>query len=204
MSYGNNNNVDDLSSFFEGAQAYASTSEPFDSALFEEAYPSQSLPSAQQSTFNQAQRQTQSQSPALPQFKPTQNTYAPHQYGQNVYNPQAMSQQGFDQHLLSRPSHSPAPFDQYAYQQSMAYPQQSFNYAYNSFNPTRQQTPTQAFRPQVNGQTPGYMNAARPPQTQAHVSQVQVRCQSLAKILKLIRDRAPMASLTHISNRSVL
>lgn len=174
--YGNSNNVNDLTSFFDDVQSYATTNNdtPFDSALFEEAFPSQPSQPVQQSTFNQSQRQSQSQSPALPQFKPAQNAYNPQQYPQNVYNQQSMAQQGFDQHLLARPTHSPAPFDQYAYQQSMGYGQQSFDYRFNSFHSQRQPTPTQAFRPQVTPQATNYMNSSRPPQTQAHVSQIQV------------------------------
>lgn len=175
MPYGNNNNVDDLNTFLNSAQHYASTNDdnPFDSALFEEAFPSQSLQPAQQSTFNQAQRQSQSQSPALPQFKSTQSTFTSQQYGQNVY-PQGMVQQGFDQHMLARPTHSPTPYDQYPYQQTMNYGQQPFNYSFNSFQTQRQPTPTQAFRPQVNQQPSNYMNSPRPPQAQAHISQIQV------------------------------
>lgn len=175
--YGNSNNVDDLSAFFDGVQSYATTNNDtsFDPALFEEAFPSQPSQSVQQSTFNQNQRQTQSQSPALPQFKPAQNAYPTQQYNQNVYNPQSMTQQGFDQHLLTRPTHSPAPFDQYAnYQQPMNYGQQSFDYRFNSFHAQRQPTPTQAFRPQITPQTSNYLSQPRQPQTQAHVSQVQV------------------------------
>lgn len=172
--FDNNNNVDDLTSLFNSAQQYVSNDDTvFDQALFENAFPSQSLQSAQQSTFNQAQRQSQSQSPALPQFKATQNTYPPQQYGQNVY-PQAMAQQGYDQHLLPRPSHSPSPYDQYAYQQGMNYGQQPFNYSFNSFHAQRQPTPTQAFRPQVTQQNSAYMNQQRTAQPNAHVSQIQV------------------------------
>lgn len=181
MSYGNSNNVDELASFFDGVQSYASGNNdtPFDSALFEDAFPSQpSQPaqSTQQATYSQAQRQTQSQSPALPQFKATPNAYATttQQYGQNVYNAQSMAQQGYDQHLLARPTHSPAPFDQYQYQQSMNYAQPAFDYRFNSFQPQRQSTPTQAFRPQVTNSTSNYMNTTRPQQTQAHISQIQV------------------------------
>lgn len=179
MTYGNSNNVDDLSSFFDGVQAYATNNNdtPFDSALFEDAFPSHATQQqSQQSGFNQAQRQTQSQSPALPQFKPSQNAYPAQQYGQNVYNPQAIAQQGYDQHLLARTTHSPASFDQYSYQQSMNYGQPNFDYRFNSFQPQtqRQSTPTQAFRPQVTHQPSNYMSASRSPQTQAHPSQIQV------------------------------
>lgn len=177
--FDNNNNVDDLNPFFNGPQQYANNEDTvFDQALFENAFPSQSLQSAQQSNFNQVQRQTQSQSPALPQFKTTQNTYAPHQYSQNAYNPQTMAPQGYDQHLLPRTSHSPTPYDQYAYPQPMGYGQQPFNYSFNSFHTQRQPTPTQAFRPQVAQQNPTYLTQQRPPQPSAHVSQIQVSTSS--------------------------
>lgn len=203
--FDNSNNVDDLSPFFAGAQQYADANgeHVFDSALFENHYPSQSLPSAQQANLNQAQRQSQSQSPALPQFKSTQNTYAPQQYGQNVYNPQAMAQQGYDQHLLARPSHSPTPYDQYAYQQSMNYGQQPFNYSFNSFHAQRQPTPTQAFRPQVAQQNSNYMNSQRPSQPQAHVSQVQVRIFSRKSTPILTCTRVRMACHTRTPSHSV-
>lgn len=201
--FDNNNNVDDLSTFLNGAQQYVNNDDTvFDQALFEHAFPSQSLQSAQQSNFNQAQRQSQSQSPALPQFKSTQNTYAPQQYGQNVYNPQALAQQGFDQHLLARPSHSPTPYDQYAYQQSMNYGQQPFNYSFNSFHAQRQPTPTQAFRPQVTQQNSNYMNSQRPAQPQAHVSQIQVSNCSHLSMYTLTPSRGPMGFRTLILNHS--
>lgn len=186
MQY-NNNNTNDLNSFFNDVEQYAAlddgTSHQFDPALFSEnslaPYSQQPTQPSQaaHSTFNQGQRTSQSQSPALPPYKPAQNTFSPTQYGQNMYGQPSMGQ-AFDPQLLSRPTPSPGPYDQFAYPpQHMNYGQPQFDYRYNSFQPQRQTaTPTQAFRPQVNQQPQNFMNASQPsPQSQPHISQVQVR-----------------------------
>ena len=194
MQY-NNTNSDDLSHFFQDVEQYASldnnASNQFDPALFADnglasfsPQPTQQPAQTGQSNFNQAQRQTHSQSPALPQFKQTPNTYSSTQYAQNAYNQQSLGQ-AYDPHLLARPTPSPGPFDQYSYQpQNINYGHPSFNYQFNSFQQQQQQqqqrqqsaTSTQAFRPQVTQQAQSYLSTSRPsPQPQAHVSQVQVR-----------------------------
>ncbi|KAK5329047.1 hypothetical protein LTR70_000883 [Exophiala xenobiotica] len=180
----NNSNDNDINQFLHGVQDFADLDgdqqTQFDPALFADnglvSFPQQAQPSRPaQSPFNQAQRQAHSQSPALPQFKPDQNTYVPQNYGSNAYNQRPMGQ-SFDPQLLSRPTPSPGPFDQYAYQpQHMNYGQPQFDYSYNAFQQQRQSsTPSQAFRPQVSQQAQHYMNPARPsPQPQAHMQQPQ-------------------------------
>ncbi|KAK5082193.1 hypothetical protein LTR05_007336 [Lithohypha guttulata] len=191
MQYNNDNDAD-LSSFFHGLEQYAtpdiSSSTQFDPALFAEDslapfsnQQNQQNQTSQATTnpnFNQAQRQTQSHSPALPQFKPSRsNTLSPAQYGQNVYNAQAMGQ-SFDPQLLARPTPSPGPFDQYSYApQQMNYGQSQFDYRFNSFQPQRQASaPQQAFHPQVGQHAQHFMNGSRSSsQAPPHMSQVQVR-----------------------------
>lgn len=181
----NNSADNDLSQFLHGVQDFADLHDDhhtqFDPALFSDnslaSFNQQSQPSrTAQSTFNQAQRQSQSQSPALPQFKPNQNTYSPQNYAQNAYNQRPIGQ-SFDQQLLSGPSPSPGPYEQFAYQpQHISYGQPQFDFTYNAFQQQRQSaTPSQAFRPQVSQQSQPYMNVTRPsPQPQAHIQQAQV------------------------------
>lgn len=182
----NNTSDNDLSQFLHGVQDFADLDgdhqTQFDPALFSDNSlasfsqpPQPSRPA--QSTFNQAQRQSQSQSPALPQFKPSQNTYTAQNYGQNGYNQRTMGP-SFDPQLLSPPTPSPGPFDQFSYQpQHMNYGQSQFDYSYNAFQQQQRQssTPSQAFRPQVSQQPQHYLNPARPsPQPQAQMHQPQV------------------------------
>lgn len=190
MQYNNNLNDNDATygSLFPGIEQYAAfedtSSQSFDPALFSDDglaqfshQPGQPVAQNAQSNAGQVQRQAHSQSPALPQFKPSRtDSMSPAQYPQNVYNSSAINH-GYNHQLLTRPTPSPGPFDQYAYQpQHMGYGQSQFNYAFNSFQPQRHgSTPTQAFRPQVVQQTSQYLNGARPaPQPQADLSQVQV------------------------------
>lgn len=189
MQYNNHNN-DDISQFLNDVNDYANydnnTSNQFDPALFADSssttFPQQSNHQSQppQSTYAQVPRQSQSQSPALPQFKPNQGALSPAQYSQNVYNQQSMGS-AFDPQVLSRPSHSPGPFDQFAYQtQQLAYGQSPFDYRFNSFQQRQSATQTQAFRPQVGQQAQHYLTNSRPSsQVQPHMSQVQV-CQNSA------------------------
>jgi len=176
----------DLSQFLHGVQDFADLNDDhrtqFDPALFSDNSLASFNPQPQptrptQSTFNQAQRQSQSQSPALPQFKPNQNNYSPQHYAQNAYSQRPIGQ-SFDPQLLSRPSASPGPYDQFAYQpQHINYGQPQFDFSYNAFQQQQRQssTPSQAFRPQVTQQPQPYMDVARPsPQPQAHIQQAQV------------------------------
>lgn len=190
MQYNNNLNDNDAGygSLFPGIEQYASlddtSSHGFDPALFTDEglasfsnQPAQQPTQNAQPTFNQAQRQTQSQSPALPQFKSSRpDTMSPAQYGQSVYSNSTMNH-SYNSQLLARPTPSPGPFDQYNFQpQHISYGQPQFNYAYNSFQSQRQgSTPSQAFRPQVLQQSQQYLSGNRPsPQPQAHLSQIQV------------------------------
>ncbi|KAK5937504.1 hypothetical protein PMZ80_010124 [Knufia obscura] len=181
----NNANDNDISQFLHGVQDFADIDgdhqTQFDPALFSDnslaSFPQPQPSQPAHSNFNQAQRQTQSQSPALPQFKPAQNTYPGQTYGQNAYNQRPMGQ-AFDPQLLSRPTPSPGPFDQFSYQpQHMNYGQHQFDYSHNAFQQQRQSsTPSQAFRPQVSQQSQYYMNPARPspqPQAQTQIQQSQ-------------------------------
>lgn len=185
MQYHNDNDPD-LTQFFDGLEAYAAEdndgSSQFDPALFTSnnhlpSYPQQQnqISQSTQAAFTPAQRQSQSQSPGLPQFKQSSTSFSPQQYAQSLYNPQSMAQ-NFDPRM-SRPTPSPGAFDQYRYQQQMGYGHPGFNYQFNNFN--RQQhtpTPAQAFRPEAIQQAQQqYLNGSRqsPQLSQAHVSQVQ-------------------------------
>lgn len=200
-----NNLFDDLSDFTHTTR---DAQNPFDliddgsglATFTQQAQPVQHA----QSQYNQAQHQTQSQSPALPQFRPSQNSF-PHQYGQNAYNQQSM--QNYDPALAARPTPSPGPYDQFAYHpQHMNYSRNPFDYTFNSFDQQRQSTPSQAFHPQVTGQPQAYMNMSRSPsQPQSHISQVQVGAikQSVTAHADQFQNLNGLAPYSFQPNRSV-
>lgn len=185
MTYNNNNNDDFMNTFLQDVEQYSAldnhSSTQFDPALFAEnglasygQQPSQPSQQSTQSTYNQAQRPPQSQSPALTQFKQSQNLYGGSQYGQNLYGQQGL--QPFDPNLLSRPTPSPGPFDQYGYQhQQMGYGHPSFDYRFNSFQQQRPpSTSAQPFRPQVTQNSSQYINGTGASmQSQSHPMHTQ-------------------------------
>lgn len=180
MSFHSSNNNVDINQFLNGVQDFANfqdDTQGLDPALFDigtgdsgEFHPQQGQSAqANHANYNQAQRQTQSQSPALPSFKSAQNTFSTHPYGQSLYDQRSMAHPAFDSHLAARPSASPQPFDPF----NVNYNQQFADPRYNNFTTQRQSTPTQPFRPQVN--PTHYMNLSNPSsRPQPHISQIQV------------------------------
>ena len=160
-----------MNTFLQDVEQYSAidnhSSTQFDPALFAEnglasynQQPNQSTQQPSQPAYNQSQQPPQSQSPALNQFKQSQPLYNGPQYGQNIYGQQGL--QSYDSNLLSRPTPSPGPFDQYGFQhQQINYGHPSFDYRFNSFQPQRQaSTPSQPFRPQVNQNAQQYINGS--------------------------------------------
>ena len=105
-----------------------------------------------QSAFN-AQASRQSQSPALPAYNPTQQTFTqPQQYHpQTTFDPrtyQHQHQQSFDPRLYpQRPSQSPAPMEPYSFQNT-SYPPQNYQQQQMNFQQRPSATPTPSYSQQ--------------------------------------------------------
>jgi len=97
-----------------------------------------------QSAFNQ-HASRQSQSPALPAYHPSQQTFTQHpQYSQQSFDPRTMfqSQQTFDPRFYQqRPSPSPAPLDRFPYQNT-TYPSQNYHQQPVNTQQSNSATPT--------------------------------------------------------------
>lgn len=163
----------DFNNFINGVQLAATDSiDPdaqFDPALFEGSdlnapYTNRAPGPPPNSAYTQrAQAVPQSQSPALPHFTPSLAPYSGQQYGSHgrpaSLHEQRPSASPFDNSILSRPTPSPGPYDQYPFRQTSEYSnhqQTTFDPRFNSFSePGRTQSPTplQAFRGQTSQNT---------------------------------------------------
>ncbi|KAG9788235.1 hypothetical protein ABEF93_005647 [Exophiala dermatitidis] len=148
----------------DGGEDY---SQYFDPALFDNTTIGPGF-SQQQQTMSQNFNPNvarQSNSPALPQYNPSQQNYSMGQYQQGLYDSRQMPQHNYDPGFYARPSASPVGFDSsYGYHAQMPFNGQNYD-TQQAHVPARQTpTPTANYQPRQQQPSPYVNIGPRPSQ----------------------------------------